>query len=229
MRRFSLPVATAFADRLDAGRLLAELVAQRLPDLASERPVVIGLPRGGVLVAAEVAAGLDAPLDLLVARKLGVPEQPELALGAIAEGGVRVINEDVRDATGLGDQELARITSREQAALAAEVAAYRRGRPPLDVADRLVILVDDGLATGATARAAILALRQGRASRVVLAVPVAPRDTVEAFQGLADDIIVLDDAAPVPVGRQRLPRLPGHDGCRGHRRARRGARARPAG
>lgn len=196
MRRFDFLATTRFSDRLDAGRRLAEMVAQRLPDLVAGQPIVIGLPRGGVLVAAEVAAARDAPLELLVARKLGVPEQPELALGAIAEGGVRVLNEDVRHAIGLGDQELARITSREEAALAAEVANYRRGRPPLDVGDRLVILVDDGLATGATARAAILGLRQRRARRIVLAVPVAPRDTVEAFRDLADDIVVLTTPRP---------------------------------
>lgn len=195
MRRFNFPAAPRFTDRLDAGKRLAGTVAQ-LPDLSSGRPIVIGLPRGGVLVAAEVATALDAPLDLLVARKLGVPEQPELALGAIAEGGVRVINEDVRAAIGLGDQELVRITSREEAALAEEVATYRRGRPPLDVADRLVIVIDDGLATGATARAAIVALRQRGARSIVLAVPVAPHDTVQAFRGVADEVIVL--TAPRP-------------------------------
>jgi putative phosphoribosyl transferase len=185
-----------FIDRRDAGRRLAEVLAQWLPDLADGRLVVIGLPRGGVPVAAEVAAGLAAPLEVLVARKLGVPEQPELALGAIAEGGVRVINEDVRDAIRIGDGEVARIALREEAALVAEVARYRGGRSPLDVAERVVILVDDGLATGATARAAILALQQRRARRIVLAVPVAPRDTVEAFRAITDDIVVL--ATPRP-------------------------------
>jgi putative phosphoribosyl transferase len=185
-----------FIDRRDAGRRLAEELAQRLPGSADGRPVVMGLPRGGVAVAAEVAAGLAAPLEVLVARKLGVPEQPELALGAIAEGGVRVINEDVRDAIRIGDGEVARIALREEAALVAEVTRYRGGRPPLDVADRVVILVDDGLATGATARAAILALRQRRARRIVLAVPVAPRDTVEAFRAITDDIVVLTTPRP---------------------------------
>jgi putative phosphoribosyl transferase len=196
VRRFSFQATTRFTDRREAGRRLAEMVAERLPDLASGQPVVIGLPRGGVLVAAEVAAGLGAPLELLVARKLGVPDQPELALGAVAEGGVRVINEDVRDATRISDAELAVIAGREETAVAAEVSRYRRGRPPLDVADRLVILVDDGLATGATARAAILGLRQRRARRIVLAVPVAPRDTVEAFRALTDDIVVLMTPRP---------------------------------
>jgi len=183
---------THFDDRRDAGRRLAA----RLADRAPLHPVVIGLPRGGVLVAAEVAAGLDAPLDLLVVRKLGVPEQPELALGAVAEGGARVLNADVLDATMIGMDELARLTEREAAALADEVARYRRGRPPLDVADRLAIIVDDGLATGATARVAIASLRERGAGRLVLAVPVAPRETVEALAALADEVVVL--AVPHP-------------------------------
>ena len=181
-----------FDDRRDAGRRLAA----RLADLAPLHPIVIGLPRGGVLVAAEVAAGLEASLELLVVRKLGVPEQPELALGAIAEGGARVLNADVLDATRIGAGELARLTEREAAALAQEVARYRRGRLPLDVAGRLVIVVDDGLATGATARVAIKALRERGTGRLVLAVPVAPRDTVEAFAALADEVVVL--AVPRP-------------------------------
>jgi len=192
MARFGFPGAPRFIDRRDAGRRLAD----RLADLAPLRPVVIGLPRGGVLVAAEVAAGLDAPLELLVVRKLGVPEQPELALGAIAEGGARVLNADVLAATGIGEDELARLTAHEEAALAEEVTRYRRGRPPLDVTDRLVIVVDDGLATGATARVAIKALRERSAHRIVLAVPVAPRDAVDAFAALADDVVVL--AVPRP-------------------------------
>ena len=192
MARFGFRESPRFDDRRDAGRRLAA----RLADLAPLHPVVIGLPRGGVLVGAEVAAGLDAPLELLVVRKLGVPEQPELALGAIAEGGARVLNPDVLEVTGIDEGALARLTAREEAALAEEVARYRRGRMPLEVADRVVIVVDDGLATGATARVAIMALRERGARRIVLAVPVAPRDAVEAFAALADDVVVL--AVPRP-------------------------------
>ncbi len=187
MGRFDFPGEPRFADRRDAGRRLAA----RLADAGPLRPIVIGLPRGGVIVAAEVAAGLDAPLELLVVRKLGVPEQPELALGAIAEGGARVVNTEVLDATRIGASELYRLTDREEAALAEEVTRYRRGRAPLDVTDRLVIVVDDGLATGATARVAIQALRARRARRIVLAVPVAPADAVRAFDALADELVVL--------------------------------------
>jgi len=192
MARFGIQDGPWFADRRDAGRRLGE----RLAHLALLRPIVVGLPRGGVIVAAQVAAGLGAPLDLLVVRKLGAPQQPELALGAIAEGGSRVLNADVVEATWIGEAELARLTAREQAALADEVTRYRRGRPPLEVADRVVVVVDDGLATGATARAAIQALRGRGAQRIVLAVPVAPADTVRAFEAIADEVVVLDVPRP---------------------------------
>jgi putative phosphoribosyl transferase len=192
MARFGIQDGPWFADRRDAGRRLGE----RLAHLALLRPIVVGLPRGGVIVAAQVAAGLGAPLDLLVVRKLGAPQQPELALGAIAEGGSRVLNADVVEATWIGEGELARLTAREEAALADEVTRYRRGRPPLAVADRVVIIVDDGLATGATARAAIQALQGRGAQRIVLAVPVAPADTVRAFEAIADEVVVLDVPRP---------------------------------
>jgi predicted phosphoribosyltransferase len=176
-----------FVDRREAGRRLAEPVAA----LALDEPIVVALPRGGVPVAAEVAAALDAPLDVLVVRKLGMPGQPELALGALAEGGAEVVDPDLArlgrvDATTL---DLLRAEAREE--IERRVQTYRGGRPPPDVDGRVVVLIDDGLATGRTAEAAIAALRTAGASRVVLAVPVASPDTADALAGKADDVVTV--------------------------------------
>lgn len=182
-----------FADRYDAGRRLAV----ELSSYAGRRDVVVlALPRGGVPVAAEVAKALDAPLEVFVVRKLGVPGQEELALGAIASGGARVLNEDVVAATGIGAEELTRITEREQDTLKAQEHAYRGGRPPLDVAGRVAIVVDDGLATGATMRAALSALRELGAGRIVVAVPTAPREICQALRRVADEVVCV--TAPHP-------------------------------
>ncbi len=176
-----------FSDRRDAGRRLAEL----LRAYGGAGTLVVGLPRGGVVVAAEVAERLDAPLDIVVVRKLGVPWQPELGIGAIAEGGVRVLNESLVREVGVSDAELESVTRRERAELDRRVAAYRGARPRLPVAGRTVIAIDDGLATGYTARAAIASLRAAGAGRVVLAAPVAPEESVADLARVADDVVVV--------------------------------------
>jgi predicted phosphoribosyltransferase len=175
-----------FADRRDGGRLLAE----RLSSYA-RRPgvVVLGLPRGGMPVAAEVASALHAPLDVFVVRKLGVPGHEELAMGAIASGGVRVLNSDVVRAARISRPALERVAARELATLESRERSYRGARPPVEVRDRTAILVDDGLATGATMRAAIAALRDRGAAEIVVAVPTAPRETCEALSREVDDVV----------------------------------------
>lgn len=161
-----------FIDRVDAGRQLA----QRLRHLQGQDVVVMGLPRGGVPVAYEVAKALRAPLDVIVVRKLGHPRQPELAVGAIGEDEVLVLNRDVLSAGGITERQLLRVQDHEQARLRRRVAELRRGRPRVDVGGRVVVIVDDGLATGATAQAACRVARGLGAARVVLAVPVAAAD-----------------------------------------------------
>ena len=176
-----------FADRVDAGRHLAgALLAYRGPDT-----VVLGLPRGGVPVAAEVARALGAPLDVLVVRKLGVPRQPELAFGAIGEGGVRVFNDAVLRRVGLTDQEVARVEDAERAELERRLHRYRGGRPGLPLAGRVAIIVDDGFATGATARAAALVARESGAARVVVAAPIGAPDTIAGLRQVADEVVCL--------------------------------------
>ncbi len=179
----------AFRDRSEAGRLLAHQLAgpRRLP----APPVVLGLPRGGVPVGYEIARVLGAPLDVLVVRKLGHPAQPELGLGAIGEDGVRVINEQLVSQLRLRPGALDAIARREAVELRRRVLAYRGGRPRVPVVDRVVVIVDDGLATGFTARAGVEMLRRAGAGRVVLAVPVAPPPTVEALASVTDDLVCL--------------------------------------
>ncbi|HEX6454856.1 MAG TPA: phosphoribosyltransferase family protein [Trebonia sp.] len=174
-----------FANRDDAGRRLAA----RLGYLRGERVVVLGLPRGGVPVAFQVARALDGPLDVIVVRKLGVPWQPELAMGAVGEGGVRVINRRVVREAGVSEEELAAIAAREQAAVGARAALYRARWPRRPLDGRVAVVVDDGIATGATARAACQVARAHRAARVVLAVPVAPPGWHEGIGGEADDLV----------------------------------------
>ena len=174
-----------FRDRREAGRALAEAVRSRELD----DPVVFGLPRGGVPVAFEVAAALEAPLDVLVARKIGAPGNPELAIGAIAEGGVQVLDHALIRRLFVSHEELEHAIARATAELLGRVARYRRGAPPVSLEGRTAVVVDDGLATGSTARAALRAIRARGPRRVVLAVPVGARETVEAFRHVADEVV----------------------------------------
>src|SRR6266498_786588 len=175
-----------FKDRTEAGRFLAE----RLSAYAN-RPdtLVLGLPRGGVPVAYGVARALNAPLDVFIVRKLGVPGHEELAMGAIASGGVRVLNRDVLDYMPVPQRMIDAVAEREQQELERREREYRGARPPLDVKDKSVVVVDDGLATGSTMRAAIAALRKMEPRRIIVAVPVAAESTCNDFraEGIADD------------------------------------------
>jgi putative phosphoribosyl transferase len=180
-----------FKDRVDAGRHLAE----RLDSLRGKDIVVLGLPRGGVPVAFEVAKALRAPLDVLVVRKLGVPFQPELAFGAIGEDGVRVINDSVVAEAALSQGEMARVEAEQRAELARRSERFRRGHDPIPIAGRMAVIVDDGVATGATARAACQVARAQGASRVMLAVPIGGRDIFARFAGDADEVVCLDTPA----------------------------------
>jgi predicted phosphoribosyltransferase len=175
-----------FRDRTDAGRRLAE----KLTAYADRSDVlVLALPRGGVPVGFEVARTLGTPLDVFLVRKLGVPGHEELAMGAVATGGVRVLNDEIVEGLGISDHAIDAVVARELQELERRERLYRGDRPPPDVADRTVILVDDGLATGATMRAAIQALRQQEPRRIVVAVPTASPDTCEALKAEADDVI----------------------------------------
>jgi predicted phosphoribosyltransferase len=176
-----------FADRRDAGRQLAHLLGH----LKSPDTIVLGLPRGGVPVAAEVAAALDAPLDVIVVRKLGVPGHSELAMGAIGEGGVEVIHRQVTGPLGIGPEEIERVERRELVELDRRVTTFRGSRPAPDIAGRQVVIVDDGIATGSTARAACQVARAQGAGRVVVAVPVAPVGWERSFSDVADELIAL--------------------------------------
>jgi predicted phosphoribosyltransferase len=177
----------SFINRQDAGRRLAEDLASR----SFDRPVVIALPRSGVPVGAEVATALHAPLDVLVVRKLGYPRQPELGIGAIAEGGVQLRNEPLIAELGVTPEQLDGIVALEETELRRRVRRYRGDRPAVPVSGRTVILVDDGLATGFTARAAIEVLRRQGAYLVVLAVPVGPADVVRELRTHADQVVCL--------------------------------------
>lgn len=181
-----------FTNRVDAGRRLA----QRLKHLRAEDVVVLGLPRGGVPVAAEVAAALGAPLDVIVVRKLGAPFQPELGMGAIGEEGVRIVNSDIVRAVGVSAAGLARVEQAERDELERRVRRYRGDRPRVPLEGRTAIVVDDGIATGSTAWAACQVARRQGARRVVVAVPVAPPRWTVGLREVADDLIALATPAP---------------------------------
>lgn len=186
-----------FRDRQDGGRRLAERLGPIPGDV-----LVLGLPRGGIPVAYEVARSLQAPLDVFVVRKLGVPGQEELAMGAIATGNVRVVNRDVVDALRIPPRVLDEVAESEARELERRERSYRDGRPAPSVAGKTVILVDDGLATGSTMRAAVAALRQLGPARIVVAVPVAAASTCQDLRAEVDDVVCLATPEPfLAVGR----------------------------
>ncbi len=175
-------------DRVIAGQKLAQALIEYVdqPDV-----LVLGLPRGGVPLAYEIAKTLHAPLDVFIVRKLGAPDQAELAMGALASGGVRVLNEDVIADLEIPDAWIERVVAKEQAELDRRAHAYRGDRPPLNVRDKIVLLVDDGIATGATMRVAIAALRQQQPAKIIVAVGVAPIETCELLASEADELVCL--------------------------------------
>ena len=176
----------AFPNRAEAGRLLATKLSKYS---GRDDVIVLGLPRGGVPVAYEVAQSLRVPLDVFIVRKLGVPGFEELAVGAIASGGVRVLNDEVVRALPNANEIIEAVTQRETAEVQRREQEYRDGRPAPEISGRIVILIDDGLATGATMRAAVKALRQRGAAKIVVAVPVGPPDTCREFEAEADEVV----------------------------------------
>jgi putative phosphoribosyl transferase len=185
--------ALRFSNRHEAGVILARHLAYlaRRGDV-----VVLGLPRGGVPVAAEVARTLHAPLDVFVVRKLGLPGHAELAIGAIASGGVRVLNQEIVDMCRLSPATIEAVTRAERVELERRERAYRGGRPPVPIEGRVVVLVDDGLATGSTMKAAVLAVRDLQPSRIVVAAPVGAGDTCRALAQTADDVVCPSQPEP---------------------------------
>jgi predicted phosphoribosyltransferase len=181
----------SFKDRLDAGGRLAAALAH----YRDRQPVVLALPRGGVPVAAEVAAALNAPLDLILVRKIGVPSQPELAMGAVVDGADPIVvrNQDVIDLAGIDESTFAAVCERELAEIERRRLRYLGDRRRAEVAGRTAIVVDDGIATGATTRAALRATRMRRPQLLVLAVPVAPSDTLAMMRGEADEVVCLEE------------------------------------
>jgi putative phosphoribosyl transferase len=178
-------VDTNFKDRKEAGQILAH----RLSNYVGQNVMVLGLPRGGVPVAFEVAKALKAPLDVYVVRKLGVPGHEELAMGAIASGDVRVLNKPVIEDLGITEEAIEAETRKEREELKRRELLYRGDRPPLEVSDRTVVLVDDGIATGSTIKAGIAALKKQKAGRIVVAVPVAPISSIEELKKEVDEVI----------------------------------------
>jgi putative phosphoribosyl transferase len=187
-------MASFFRDRTDAGRRLAAALASR-QGLGSD-PIVLALPRGGVPVAFEVARELGLPMDVFLVRKLGVPHREEYAMGAIASGGIRVLNEEVISMLRIPKDTVEEVARREQQELERRERAFRGDRPKPDLAGRTAIIVDDGLATGATMRAAIRVARAERAGRVIVAVPTASPETCASLEDIADDVFCLTTPSP---------------------------------
>ena len=181
----------SFRNRSDAGRQLAKALA----GYKDQQPVILALPRGGVPVAAEVAAALNAPLDLILVRKIGVPFQPELAMGAVVDGGAPIVvrNEDVIRLAGIDESEFKAVCDEELAEIERRRQRYLGNRKHVDVSGRTAIVIDDGIATGATTRAALRATRMRKPKRLVLAVPVAPTDSLSELRSDADDVVCLED------------------------------------
>jgi putative phosphoribosyl transferase len=182
------------ADRIDAGRQLAALLREN--GVGDPDTIVLGLPRGGVPVAFEVATALDLPLDVIIVRKLGVPHQPELAMGAIGEDGIRTLNQDIVTGVGVGSEDLAAVEARERAELQRRAELFRGDRPRISLAGRTALIIDDGIATGSTVRAACRVARAQGAKRVVVATPVAPPETVRRLAGDADDVYCVHTPRP---------------------------------
>ncbi len=177
-----------FASRAEAGRRLAERLAQSLPP---EPVVILGLPRGGIPVAYEVATALGAPLDVIVVRKLGVPFQPELAMGAVGEGGIRVVNQEVIRGAGVSASQLAAVEARERDEVVRRATRFRGDRERAPLTGRTAVIVDDGIATGSTVRAACQVARAQGAARVIVAAPIAPPSATDRLRDVADEVIVL--------------------------------------
>jgi len=183
-----------FRNRIEAGQLLGRELAKRLGVV--DDAIVLALPRGGVPVGSEVAKALNSPLDVFIVRKLGVPGHEELAMGAIASGGVRVLNHDVIDYARITQQQIDTVAVREERELSRRETEYRGNRPPLNVLRQTVIIVDDGLATGSTMRAAVQALRAMEPKRIIVAVPVGAAQTCEDLRAIADETICLRTPEP---------------------------------
>lgn len=186
-------MGATFKDRADGGKKLAQELSQYG---GRSDVVVLGLPRGGVPVAYEVAKELDAPLDVFIVRKLGVPGHEELAMGAIASGGVRVLNNEVVKGVNVSEDDIDRVARKEQRELERRESTYRGERPGIALQDKTVLLVDDGLATGASMRAAVKGLREHGPGKIIVAVPTAPPETCEAFKDLAEEAICLETPTP---------------------------------